>query len=269
MTAIRRRAVSEMSIYAVNGKTPIAAWIPSRDDVGNGTTTLTDLVGSNNGTLTNMDAATDWITVGGKRAIDIDATDDKVVLAPISFTTSFSLSVWALSRSSGGTTPNPAIFSTRGLGAVGSGIAGVLIGKSTTTASEMSVLVERASGAYQSRLYASQWTQDQLAHWVMVFDRPSGSLSLYKNGTLLTPSSTVSSGSLANQDIGSATEATIGNRPNTTLRPLDGYFDDVRIFDQILDSSDVAYLYDSGNGRGRLAFVPSRRRRSRSGGGVI
>ena len=47
-----------MTIYAVNGKEPVAAWIPSLDTAGNGTTTLTDLVGSNNGTLTNMDAAT-------------------------------------------------------------------------------------------------------------------------------------------------------------------------------------------------------------------
>lgn len=73
-----------MSIYAVNGKEPIAAWIPSLDDAGNGTTTLTDLVGDKNGTLTNFaltGSTSNWVAdtnAGGIRALDFDGTNDNV-----------------------------------------------------------------------------------------------------------------------------------------------------------------------------------------------
>ena len=41
-------------------------WCPSLDDTGNGTVTLNDLSGSgDDGTLTNMDAATDWVSDTG------------------------------------------------------------------------------------------------------------------------------------------------------------------------------------------------------------
>jgi len=38
---------------SVLGVSPVAAWIPSLDSVGNGTNTLYDLVGGNNGVITN------------------------------------------------------------------------------------------------------------------------------------------------------------------------------------------------------------------------
>lgn len=58
----------------------LAWWCPSLDDAGNGTATLHDLVGSANGTLTNMDAATDWVADtanGGVRALDFDGLNDQ------------------------------------------------------------------------------------------------------------------------------------------------------------------------------------------------
>jgi hypothetical protein len=39
---------------------------------------LVDRVRSNHGTLTNMDAASDWVVSGGKGALDFDATNDYV-----------------------------------------------------------------------------------------------------------------------------------------------------------------------------------------------
>ena len=239
-----------MSLYAVNGKEPIAAWIPSRDDAGNGTTTLNDLVGTNNGTLTNMDAATDWITVGSKRAIDIDAANDKVVLAPISFTTPFSISVWALSRDvtgGGAASRSPDIFATRRLGVFGSA-TGVVLGRAGASGPSIVWAAETASGDYRINSYLSAWAPDELNHWIAVFDQASGNLFLYKDGALLTPASSTIVGTLAGASIGSATEACIGNRPNSDTRPLNGYFDDVRIFDQVLDATDVSDLYAAQRG---------------------
>lgn len=84
-----------MSIYAVNGKEPIAAWIPSLDSVGNGTTTLTDLVGANNGTLTNMDAA-DWVLDDGKYSLDFKGGTDHVLI-PYHSSLGFGSVEWAVS----------------------------------------------------------------------------------------------------------------------------------------------------------------------------
>lgn len=63
----------------------IAWWSPSRDDSGNGTTTLNDLSGNGfDGTLTNMDEETDWVAdtaEGGVRALELDGSNDFVAIA--------------------------------------------------------------------------------------------------------------------------------------------------------------------------------------------
>jgi hypothetical protein len=63
----------------------IGRWSPSDDDDGNGTTTLNDLSGNaNHGTLTDMDAASDWVTDtanGGVRALDFDGSNDQVAFS--------------------------------------------------------------------------------------------------------------------------------------------------------------------------------------------
>lgn len=79
----------------------VAWWCPSLDTIGNGTTLLNDLTGNgNNGTLTNMDPATDWVAdaaSGGVRALDFDGVNDFVNVAnssAISATGSHSLTFW-------------------------------------------------------------------------------------------------------------------------------------------------------------------------------
>lgn len=77
-------------------------WCPSLDAAGNGTTTLTELTTfGGNGTLTGMDAATDWVSdtaKGGTRALDFDGSNDEVLLSPPFFTMPFSVSFWAYCR---------------------------------------------------------------------------------------------------------------------------------------------------------------------------
>jgi len=76
-------------------------WCPSLDTIGNGTTLLNDLTGNgNNGTLTNMDAATDWVAdtdSGGIRALDFDGVNDLIVIADdnsLDLVNAISLSCW-------------------------------------------------------------------------------------------------------------------------------------------------------------------------------
>ncbi len=62
----------------------VCAMCPSKDTSGDGTTTLTDFVGVSNGTLTTMDAASDWVVdtgSGGAKALDFDGTNDHVLTA--------------------------------------------------------------------------------------------------------------------------------------------------------------------------------------------
>lgn len=75
-------------------------WCPSLDDDGNGTTTLTDLSGNgNNGTLTNMDAGTDWVADtdnGGVRSLDLDGDNDFISFGTITTSNPLQLASGAL-----------------------------------------------------------------------------------------------------------------------------------------------------------------------------
>jgi len=78
-------------------------WCPSLDTAGNGTNTLTDLSGNgNNGTLTDMDAATDWVAdtdSGGVRALDFDGDNDIIRLGTIAVDNVLQLASGAMSIS--------------------------------------------------------------------------------------------------------------------------------------------------------------------------
>jgi len=234
-----------MSIYAVNGKEPVAAWIPSLDTAGNGTTTLTDLVGSNNGTLTNMDAATDWVAdtgAGGVRALDFDGVDDMVVSGTslLSGVSAFSYSVWLYQR-------------------VAASFAGVL-GKYQSTSNDMELIIAsssiiqtvRTSSSAQYRQTGSIVSINAWHHVVIAFDGSQASqvdrMQVYLNGS---PQS-LSSNDLPTIAPVNSEPFRIGRYPGPSGSTIDGLIDDIRIFDTALNATDVAYLYNSGNGRGRV-----------------
>ena len=216
-----------MSIYAVNGKEPVAAWIPSLDTAGNGTTTLTDLVGSANGTLTNMDAATDWVVdtdAGGVRALDFDGSNDYVTFGNVhNLTTTRTLSLWVYSRSSTGT-----LLSHRTVGTTWDWYFG------TSRPS----LYQGGSGSdietADTTITLNEWT-----HLACVLN--GGTVYWYLNG--------VADGSDAMYtSLGTSTALTLGRFGSG--RYLNGLVDDIRIWDQALDSTDITDLYASGFGRG-------------------
>jgi hypothetical protein len=73
----------------------IGRWCPSAGATGY---RLIDRVGSNHGTLTGMDAATDWVPSGGKLALDLDGSGDYVSGSGNSFSVR-AWSVWFNPRS--------------------------------------------------------------------------------------------------------------------------------------------------------------------------
>lgn len=227
-----------MSIYAVNGKEPIVAWVPSLDTVGNGTTTLTDLVGTNNGTLINMDAATDWVTdtdAGGVRALDFDGGNDRVDATVPTITGPWTISGWFFFRTLGLADSDPVLFNF-------STTIYLAVGPSSR--------LQFFSGGWRS-FSSSSIPTNQWIH--IVFTRTSaGQCRAYVN------SASVGVLSFNPGDIQSP--ARIGGRNDTTTAP-DGRSDDVRIWDVELNVDDIAYLYSGGMGRGIVASTGKKRPR--------
>jgi len=88
-----------MSIYAVNGKTPIAAWVPTRPQ------NATDVIVSNDGTLTNGASVVSATGEGGSHAFDLDGVNDFVSCGTGfgNFTTSTPLAACARVKTTKGT----------------------------------------------------------------------------------------------------------------------------------------------------------------------
>lgn len=225
---------------SVNGKTPVAVWCPSQDTTGRGTTTLNDLVGVNHSTLTNMDAATDWVDEGsGLWAIDTDGSNDYCLnsTALSIFTTGlWAVSCWIFRR--GGD-----YFLTFGASAGFSQYIGCFVNSTTLQFN----IVGAAQGVVV--LQAGTITNNAWTH--LVFCMNATGFCVWANGSLRTLTvvsgtnnqKTWSAGQLNRNAIG----AFVGS---SAIAWFNGRHDDYRIFDQDLDAADVAYLYASGSGRG-------------------
>jgi hypothetical protein len=234
---------------AVNGKMPTHVWCPSRDTAGNGTATLTDLVGSNNGTLTLMDPATDWVVdtdAGGVRALDFDGSNDRVAFgagALVSTLVAFSVSAWVKTvnlttnqypkvitlQSAQGSTPFEITLSAQ------FGYAGVSVG---------------ADGSSWGRFRNNvSWVNSAWQHVVITYSGASATTAsafrIYVNNSVVTPIAALSFSALGNtSNLGSPSSGGSSNR-------LFGRLDDVRLWSGVaLDGTDVADLYASGVGRG-------------------
>jgi hypothetical protein len=241
-----------MSVYAVNSKEPLSCWIPSLDTAGNGTATLNDLVGSNPLTLNNFaltGSTSNWVAdtnAGGIRALDFDGTNDYGSGSYWTTLGSFGAAAFSLWVRSDGKS-NFGIIGTSGFG---------VFSVYSNTSANIRFLIKDTSNLLNGAITVSAWT-----HVVATYDGTTA--RLYINGTQ-TASKSVS-GTLSN----SGSPFYLGSYYDTTF-VIDGRLDDVRGFNQNLDASDVAYLYFSGSGRGRLAVSgESRRRRQSVSGGVL
>jgi len=219
--------------YSVNNKTPVSVWIPSRDTAGNGTTTLTDLVGSNNGTLTDMDPATDWVVSDGRTALDFDGSNDHVSASsiPITVSTPFSISAWIKTSTTG------AIISDWNIGPAGGWMIDVRGGFS-----RIQFGLYGTDGSTSRRaMGGTVVTNNAWRHIVATYDgsQSANGIKIYVDGvaetmTIINDTSPVG---FAN------TAINIGARAGAGLF-FSGQQDDVRVFTGIvLSTLDVSYLY--------------------------
>ena len=231
---------------SVNGKTPDGCWCPSQDSAGRLTATLTDLVGVSDGTLTNMDPATDWVNdTGSLWNLDFDGTNDEVIIGDVSAydiaTASFSVSAW-INTSSSKTVQ--AIFAKQDSSSFNGFFFGLVNGQlrlvNNWGASLGSVGTITSTGTFNN----GAWR-----HVVGVMigaDRTNW--RLYVDG--ISMAFTEADSDLTGTGVGNTALLRIGSRdfPGNTFH---GSIDDVRAWiSTALDASDVTALYAGGLGRG-------------------
>ena len=226
---------------SVNGKNPIAAWVPSRDTAGNGTTTLTDLAGSNNGTLTNMDAATDWVAdtgAGGVRALDYDRIDDYVSTGVVGIPVDVNLGVSVWVKLSGSTARQAIVVRSN---------AGYLI----NWACVYSQGGTQRFGFWNTAGFGPELTTAVVndTNWHHLYFGRNGSLGSWTvkialDGAIQTVTTS------RNPQSSVPHPMSIGRWGATAAEYFGGRIDDLRIFDTQLADPDIALLYSSGLGRG-------------------
>jgi hypothetical protein len=218
---------------------PLAYW---SFDNGTGSTTLTDVVGGHNGTLTNMDPSTDWIAghsgAAGDYALDFDGSNDFVALGVQAALSSnknqtFSVSTWVYDRSPSGTGGTMGIVgtidSTNFYGwEVARQAAGpfVRFEMTSTTANKLAL----DSSAYP----VNQWV-----HVAVTYDGSDNAngMKVYINGV---PSGTINS-NVSGGALPTTNPAAIGSYGGTS-RYFNGKLDDTAIFGTVLTPNAVKQL---------------------------
>jgi len=222
-------------------------WIPSRDDAGNGTTTLNDLVGTANGTLTNMDAATDWVAdadAGGVRALDFNVFNSEYVdLANVAALQNlhgadFAFSAWARST---GTGNNQTIFSTSSVP-----FGWFVRRNDSSSANSLGVTVYHSTRNAEYTSSNGQFTANSWHFVGFAWDASTKSVKIYINGTeTATYSEAITGiGTIASDVSGLKSIGRLG----VNGQFFAGRIDDLRIWNQSLNADDFSDLYAAQRG---------------------
>jgi len=248
--ATQRRAVSSMSVTGLGGE---VLWLcPTLDDTGNGTTTLTNLgaTGINNGLLSSSGL---WVTDGNKRYIQVNASNNVNVAHNASFvlpnTYSFARWIYTSQWVSNAAINSRANNLPRVLSA-GSSASGIFMSQSTQTTNFQSL------GGFGS-LALNEW--HHVGFSLVNTSGSSFTSTPYTNGVAGNPVSF--QGPLLATTAAFRIPGDLGSGLFLNHR-----FDDVRLFYREVTAAEFALLASE---RGYQPSNQVRRRRSRSGGGVL
>ncbi len=211
----------------------VGAWAPSLGATGG--RLFDHSVYQNHGTLTNMDAASDWVVSGGKGALDFDGTDDRVTTTlKIGSWNAISYVIWVRPRITGQ-------FQA-------------LVTNWNSDGEVFELFISNASDFVGSSFPfgVSFAATDNI--WQHVALTRGSDTRLYVNGIL--------QGTIANQSpISSIQNLTFGDRPTGGSYPLNGQMDDIRVYDRVLTPSEIRTLAT----RRGIAYESRRRLAVRSG----
>jgi hypothetical protein len=121
------------------------------------------------------------------------------------------------------------------------------IGTGSTNQSKLRAFIRSNAGLALVNAESATTVFDSTWHHVCWCDN-NGSVSLFVDGVLDATSFSYTPATLTTN-----VAAIMALRRISTGFFFAGRFDDVRVWDQALDISDTGYLYNSGNGRGRVA----------------
>ncbi len=233
----------------------IGCWSPSVRGAGY---LLPDLVRGNHGTLTNMDAGSDWpgAAVRGVhgRVLDYDGSNDHVVTSrgvPVTSAV-VSVSVWLFRRDTPTTFPRLIDLSD--------GTHSVQVVLDTGTTGGSGFLVTKHS-QYQAGLTGTQWgflpALQRWEHLAIIFDGVASSTRVWRNGVEQTAAS--------NNNVGAGAAANTiffgVRRDLNAVTRLDGALGEIAIHQRALTAAEVMDIYRQGNGAiGRQLTGQTRRR---------
>ena len=230
----------------------VGAWAPCLGPSG---LRLHDSSGRQNwGTLTNMDAATDWVVDGGRYSLDFDASNDFADLGSSQFLTvgqPYTLSWWEKITSSANTYQSR--FSLSAGGSVRllilrtkdpASYSPLAFGYSPTAVDHTSVLsapsVVSSVGSWNHFVIGAQSFGQRIVASLCVINGVSFSLTLKPAGFTL-----IQRNGIGWDGIDNGSECLI---------------DDVRLYGRQLSVEEAKLLYFGGLGRG-IAYTPRRKRR--------
>ncbi|MFQ5492567.1 MAG: DUF2341 domain-containing protein [Candidatus Dojkabacteria bacterium] len=217
-----------------NGGKPVGWW---KMDRGEGNTAYDYSGNGNNGTLTNMAPASDWLGSQSCKlnsCLDFDGSDDYIVgnhSSSLNFNPNnqYTIEAWVYPRS---TANNPAIYRKGGSGGSEVIILDIIAGKWRLVSRNTGGTAYRATG--NAAVTANQWS-----HLIGVMD--GSMLYLYVNGKLT--DTAAFAGSLGTSTVGWA----IGNRPDTfsATQQLDGIVDELKVYNYAFSKEDRDRSYIS------------------------
>ena len=218
----------------------VGAWAPCLGPTG---TRLHDFSrGSNWGTLTNMDAATDWVMSGGRYALDFDGVNDFVDvgnLSRFSFgpNSAFTLSVWANLNS----LPGSSIFGLMGKGSYGSNLEYNFYIGEVSSQVRFTVADGTTNTAFIGRLTPSV-TSTAWAHYLARYDGSgtSAGCSIWINGIRADNANYQLGTYSAMANLGSIVSFGALNA-GANFR-MSGRMDDARIYNRAISPSEIRLL---------------------------
>ncbi|MDD5627058.1 MAG: LamG domain-containing protein [Patescibacteria group bacterium] len=226
---VYNRALSAAEIrYQYNQGDPIAHW---SFDEGSGLSAYDKSGNSNTGTLTNMDAATDWVNGEFGSALDFDGSNDYVSINgnPDLFRGSRTYELWFYPH-----------FNSD------SGVSNFMFSIYLNDGNEMS-LYNYSNGFYgfaykaggsANYISAGSFTANNWYHIVATFDDDTNEIKVYHNGVLQ------NQGTESNAIVAGTTYTKIG------MYVLDGWFngliDDVRIYNYARTADQIKNDYNAG-----------------------
>ncbi len=230
-----------------NGGKPIGWW---KLDKGEGTTAYDYSGNGNNGTLTNMSPATDWLPSTScklNRCLDFDGSNDFINMGNVlnfDGTDPFSFGFW-FKTSISSTTPST-IISKEILAPPYTGYyIGFAIDGTSTTQDSLGVAIVDSSTNILRKWTDTAYNDGQWHHGLITYDgnQSVNGIFIYVDGNL---QSTSSSGTTISTTIANSSNFEVGAR-NGTNQPFTGQVDEVRAYRYLLDANDVKIEYNKGS----------------------